>query len=111
VIPRVRAKGPGIIGMKSNAIGGIAKNNVAPIQECLRFSWSHDIDTLVSGVETAEQLEQNVAVLKTLHPMSKAEISAVLERTKKGPIGSKVESYKKPERGAWHRVHEDGEPA
>lgn len=110
VIPRVRAKGPGIIGMKSNAIGGIAKNNVAPIQECLRFSWSHDIDVLVSGVETVEQLEQNIAVLKTLQPMSKAEISAVLARTKKGPTGSKVESYKKPESGAWHRVHRDGEP-
>ncbi len=110
VLPRVRKKGPGVIAMKSNAMGGIGQNNVASIQECLRFTWSHDIDTLVSGVETVEQLEQNVAVLKTLEPMSRTEISQILGRTRNGPIGSKVERYKKPERGAFHRPHQDGEP-
>jgi aryl-alcohol dehydrogenase-like predicted oxidoreductase len=110
VVPRVRKKGLGMIAMKSNAMGGIGENRVAPIEECLRFSWSHDIDTLVSGVETVEQLEQNVAVLKTLQPLSRTEISGILDRTRKGPSGSKVERYKKPEQGATHPIHRDGEP-
>ena len=109
-LPNARKKGLGIIGMKSNAIGEITKNNVATIQDCLRFSWSQDIDTLVSGAQTTGQLEENVMVLKTLKKMSKQEITLMLHRTKQGKYGSKIERYKKPEAGASHRLHRDGEP-
>lgn len=109
-LPNARKKGLGIIAMKSNAIGEITKQNVASIQDCLRFAWSQNIDTLVSGVETVEQLEENVLALKTHKKMSAREISSMLDRTKKGLTGSKVERYKKPEAGAWnHRPHHDGE--
>lgn len=112
VLPRVKAKGLGMIAMKSNAMGPITKNRIATIEECLRYTLSQDIDVLVSGVETVAQLEQNVGVVKNFKPMSKAEISSILERTKKGPYGSKIENYKKPEAGAFHhRLHNDGEPA
>ncbi|MDP2998342.1 MAG: aldo/keto reductase [Bryobacterales bacterium] len=110
VMPNVRKKGLGLLAMKSNGMGAIGKASIAPIAECLRFAWSHDVDVVVSGVETVEQLEQNVAVLKTLKPMSKREIAAVLERTRKGPHGSKVEGYKKKEGAAGGPVHRDGEP-
>lgn len=112
VLPKARAKGLGIIAMKSNAIGNITKNNVATIPECLRFAWSQDVDTLVSGVETVRQLEENVLACKTFKKMSAEEQAALLARTKKGPYGSKIEQYKMPERAdAWHRLHRDGEPA
>ena len=94
-----------------NAIGNITKNSIASIPECLRFSWSHDVDTLVSGVQTVEELEQNVLACKTFKPMSRKEKEVILARTKDGPHGSKVESYKKPEAGARRRLHHDGEPA
>jgi predicted aldo/keto reductase-like oxidoreductase len=112
VLPKVRAKKLGLLAMKSNAIGGITKEKVATIQECLRYAWSHDVDTLVSGVETVAQLEENVLACKTFTKMSPAEISALLDRTGKGPIGSKVERYKKPEKTAileYFHPHEDGE--
>lgn len=111
VLPNIRKKGLGLLAMKSNAIGNITKNSIASIPECLRFSWSHDIDTLVSGVQTVEELEQNVLACKTFKPMSKREKEVILARTKEGPHGSKVESYKKPEAGARHRLHQDGELA
>jgi aryl-alcohol dehydrogenase-like predicted oxidoreductase len=110
VMPNIKKKGLGLIGMKSNAIGGITQHRVATIPECLRFSLSHPIDTLVSGVETVEQLEQNVAVVKTFQKMSKQEITSLLDRTRNGPTGTKVERYKKPEKQArGYRPHEDGE--
>ena len=109
VLPRVKAKGLGRIGMKSNAIGQITKNNVAKIQDCLRFAWSQDINTLVSGVETVEQLEQNVIACKTFQPMSRKEQNELISRMKQGPYGSKIEQYKKKEQGAMHPVHRDGE--
>jgi predicted aldo/keto reductase-like oxidoreductase len=110
-LPNAAKKGLGRIGMKSNAIGEIGKNQIAPIDECLRFSLSQDIHTLVSGVETIEQLEQNVATVKAFHKLSPAEQSEILKRTRQGQYGSRIERYKKPEAGARHALHYDGEPA
>ncbi len=110
VLPRVRERGFGMIAMKSNAIGNITKNNVATIPECLRFTWSQDIDTLVSGVQTVKQLEENVAVCKVFTPMSEEEISTLLSRTRQGPHGQKVEQYKLPQEAGRYRLHNDGEP-
>ena len=110
VLPEVNSKGLGMIAMKSNAMGPIRKNKIATIEECLRFTWSQDIDTLVSGVETVAQLEQNIAVLKAFEPMSPTEISSILQRTSRGPVGSKIETYKKPEAKAMHPLHNDGDP-
>ena len=108
VLPNIRKKGLGLLAMKSNAMGGITNNRIASIPECLRFTWSHDIDTLVSGVETVEQLEQNVLACKTFKKMSEQEQISLLARTKIGPVGSKVENYKKSENGAGLR-HRDGD--
>ncbi|MGE5569056.1 MAG: aldo/keto reductase [Rhodospirillales bacterium] len=94
-LPKARAKGLGRIAMKTNAIGAITRNKIATIQECLRFAWSQDVDTVVSGVETIEQLEENVLACKTFQRMSAAEMKELLARTAKGPIGQKIESYKK----------------
>jgi aryl-alcohol dehydrogenase-like predicted oxidoreductase len=97
VLPRAKKKGLGVIAMKSNAMGPITKNNIATIDECLRFTLSQDVDVLVSGVETVAQLEHNVGVTKSFKRMSQQEISTLLDRTRKGPFGSKIETYKKKE--------------
>jgi uncharacterized protein len=81
-------------------MGEIGKNKIATIDECLRSAWSQDIDTLVNGVESVEQLEQNILVCKTCRKMSAVEVKELLARTGKGPVGSKVEQYKRPESSA-----------
>ncbi len=112
VHPKVRERGLGLIGMKSNAIGNIRKMRIATIEECLRFAWTQNPDTLVSGVESVDQLEQNVAVLKTLKKMTPTEMTSILDRTSKGPTGSRIETYKLKESTAMrHHVHTDGELA
>ncbi len=111
VLPEARKKGLGVLAMKSNAMGSITKNNVAPIEECLRFTWSQDIDALVSGVETTSQLEDNVLALKTLKKLTKQEISVLLHKTRQGQTGSKIERYKRPEKTGAVRPHRDGEVA
>lgn len=112
VLPAARKKGLGILGMKSNAMGGIGKNKIATIDECLRFAWTQDVNVVVSGVETVDQLEHNVGLCKSFHPMSKQEMTQLLSRTKQGLYGSKVEQYKKKESGAFTRpAHRDGDAA
>lgn len=112
VHPKVRERGLGLIGMKSNAIGNIGKMRIATIEECLRFAWTQNPNTLVSGVESVDQLEQNIGILKTLKKMSPAEMSSILDRTSKGPTGSGIETYKiKESKAMLHAIHNDGEPA
>jgi uncharacterized protein len=95
VLPRVREKGLGLLAMKSNAMGSISRSGIAGIEECLRFAWSQDIDTLVSGMETVEQLEQNVLVCKAFEPMTAEEQRRILTRTGQGQTGAEVENYKR----------------
>jgi len=99
VLPEVRKRGLGLLAMKSNGMGSITQNKAANIQECLRFAWSQDIDTLVSGVETVWQLEENVLACKGFKPMTKQEINVLLHRTKQAPHGPRVERYKRREAG------------
>jgi uncharacterized protein len=110
VLPSIRKKGLGVFAMKSNAMGPITKNNIATIQECLRFALSQDIDTLVSGAESVEQMEENVAVVKTLKPMSRGEMTSLLNRTKQGKIGVEIESYKRKPQAGSYPLHRDGDP-
>jgi len=95
VFPKVREKGLGRIAMKTNAIGHITANKIATIPECLRFAMAQGPDTIVSGVETVEQLEENVATIKTAKPFTGDEIKTLLSRTAKGPIGPGIEQYKR----------------
>lgn len=112
VLPVARKKGLGVLAMKSNAMGSITKNNVAKIEDCLRFTWSQDIDAVVSGVETTSQLEDNVLVLKSLRKLTRQETSILLHKTKQGKTGSKIENYKKKEDQAdLSPLHRDGEEA
>jgi aryl-alcohol dehydrogenase-like predicted oxidoreductase len=112
VLPRVKQKGLGMLAMKANAMGGIGRNNIAPIEECLRFTLSQEPDTIVSGPQTVEEMEQNIGVVKAWQKLSPQEISSILDRTRRGLIGSKVETYKKKEpwlAAADYRPHQDGE--
>ena len=111
VLPKVRARGLGMLAMKCNAMGGIGKNQIAPYAECLRFTLSQDVDTVVSGATTVDELEQNVATVKAFHKLSPQEQSLILQRTKRGPTGTRVENYKRAETGGALPSHRDGDRA
>ncbi len=95
VLPKVQQKGLGTIAMKTNAMGPILNNKIATISECLRFAMSQGPNTIVSGVETAGQLEENVAVIKHGKPFESQELRQLLTRTGKGKLGPEIEWYKK----------------
>ena len=95
VLPKVKAAGLGKIAMKTNAMGPILDNKIATIPECLRFAMAQGPDTICSGVETVEQLEQNVAVIKHQKPFTDGELTELLTRTGKGKIGPDIEWYKR----------------
>ncbi len=94
IIPLLTDRNIGIIGMKSMASGSIVKNNIATVEECLRFAMGMPVATVVSGISTMEHLEQNIAIAKTFKPMTEAEIAKLLEKTYDEAQGGKHEWYK-----------------
>lgn len=94
IIPILREKNIGIIGMKSVASGAIVKEGIATIEECLRFTMTLPISTLVSGMSTLEHLRQNTKIAQDFTPMNKEELAALLKKTYKHAQGGKYEWYK-----------------
>ncbi|HSQ58590.1 MAG TPA: aldo/keto reductase [Gemmata sp.] len=88
VLPELRKRNIAAIGMKSlgggnlESGGRIVAGGVATAEECIAFSLSQDIATLVVGIDSMKVLMQDVKVARDFKPMSKAEADALLARAK-----------------------------
>jgi predicted aldo/keto reductase-like oxidoreductase len=94
VLPKAVEHGLGIIAMKTIANGRIVEHNVASTQECLTFAWNLPVSLIVSGVDTPDQLAQNVKTAQSYQQLTEKEKSTLMERSKNGKL-SEIEYYKK----------------
>jgi predicted aldo/keto reductase-like oxidoreductase len=74
IVPLCREQGIAVLGMKSLA-GGKLLNSGAGISpaEALRYAMSQDVDTIISGMTSLDQLDQNLNVARDFTPMTAAE--------------------------------------
>lgn len=95
VIPEAIKHDVGILAMKTTANGVLIEDKVATIRECLCFAWSQPVSTLVSGMDSIEQLKENITVAKQFKKIPEKGQSQLLVRT--GSFGGiKTEFYKHP---------------
>ena len=97
IIPMLRERNIGIIGMKSAASGRIVRENIASARECLTFTMSLPVSTLISGMEKLEFLNENLETARNFTPMGEDEMAALLDRTYDAAQGGQFEWYKKTE--------------
>jgi predicted aldo/keto reductase-like oxidoreductase len=93
VLPLALEKNIGVIGMKSNAGGGLAKSGAATAVDGLRYAMSLPVSTVVSGMDSMEVLEQNLALYGNFKPMTAAEKKDFESRTQ--GKSETIESYRK----------------
>ena len=95
VIPRAVEKGMAVIGMKS--LGGqgqlVLRAGIA-VEECLRFALSQPLATLVCGMESTADVDQNVKIASEFRPMSDAEMQALVARTRGVASDGRYEWFK-----------------
>ncbi len=102
LLPTAVEKEMGIIGMKIPARGRILSSWTPPpiekqpasyatsrsgtltMSEAMRYTLSHPVSTVIIGVDTIAQLEQNVEIARTFTPLSAAQMAAVA--TKAEPV-------------------------
>jgi aryl-alcohol dehydrogenase-like predicted oxidoreductase len=86
VMPELVKHKIGVIGMKTFGDGHIFKAvteaKAATPKEMLRFSLSQPTSVVVTGIDSQELLDQAIEVATTFEPMSKAEMTKLLARTR-----------------------------
>jgi aryl-alcohol dehydrogenase-like predicted oxidoreductase len=97
VLPVLKKRGIGAIGMKSLAGGNITDAGISAA-DAIRYALSQPIDSLVSGIDSLEILATNLEIARSWTPMSGEEQQRLLDRTEPfaGDLG--IEHYKKPKR-------------
>jgi predicted aldo/keto reductase-like oxidoreductase len=95
VLPEARKRGMSVIGMKSMGGGGEAiKANVIAPQEALRYAMSLPVLTTVSGIDSYDVFQQNLAVAQDFSPLGPAEMAALEARVKGYAGDGRFELYK-----------------
>ena len=64
------------------------------VDDCYRYCLSLPVSTQVIGVTSMEQLKHNIAIARNFKPMSAAEKSALLARTKDEATDGRHELFK-----------------
>jgi predicted aldo/keto reductase-like oxidoreductase len=68
-LPVANARGIATIGMKVLGLGSLTHE----VERSLRYAFSQPVSTVIVGMETMEQLEQNLAIAESFEPMTDEE--------------------------------------
>jgi predicted aldo/keto reductase-like oxidoreductase len=95
ILPICQEQGIAVVGMKSFADGHVFNSgaNVTPA-EALRYAMGLPIATMISGMDTMEILEQNLAIARDFTPLSESERADLLARTAKAATNGVYEPFK-----------------
>lgn len=95
VLPEAQKRGIAVLGMKSmGGSGEIVSNGAAKPDEALRYAMSLPVAVTISGMESMEVLEQNVAIASNFQPMSAQEMQALRDQVKYWAADGRFERFK-----------------
>jgi aryl-alcohol dehydrogenase-like predicted oxidoreductase len=94
VMPVLRERGIGVLGMKSMGSGKLVQSGVVTAEECLRYALSSGTDVVITGIDAEKILDQAIAVASDFSPMSGADRLALLERTQDAGKDGHLEAFK-----------------
>jgi len=109
VVPECTRRKIGVIGMKALAGGTIPDKLQIDAALCRRFALSLPISTLVCGIRSREELQQDLALARGFKPLVADEINQLLAETKVPAVDGKLEPFKTTEYGsAYHAQQHRG---
>jgi aryl-alcohol dehydrogenase-like predicted oxidoreductase len=94
VLPELVKHGIGVLGMKPMANGIILKSKTVSALECLRYALNLPTSVVITGVDSMEILDQACDAARTFHPLSDAELTALLSTTAKAAARGEFEPFK-----------------
>jgi aryl-alcohol dehydrogenase-like predicted oxidoreductase len=94
VLPKLVEQGIGILGMKSMGDGNVLKSGRVTPVECLHYALNLPTSVVITGCERMAILDQAIEAARTFKPMSRAEVSALLAKTKDAAVTGQFEPFK-----------------
>ena len=95
VLPEAQKQGVAVLGMKSlGGSGEMVTSGVITPEEGLRYAMSLPVATTISGMESINVLEQNLAVARDFQPMPPEEMAALRDRVKFFASDGRYEKFK-----------------
>jgi aryl-alcohol dehydrogenase-like predicted oxidoreductase len=94
VVPECLKRGVAVLGMKPMGDGFVLKSGVATPVECLRYALNLPTSVVITGCENDQILRQAIEAANRFKPMSKAEVAALLSKTKSAAMTGRFEPFK-----------------
>jgi aryl-alcohol dehydrogenase-like predicted oxidoreductase len=94
VLPKLVQQGIGVLGMKSMGDGNVLKSGRVTPVECLHYALNLPTSVVITGCERLAILDQAIEAARTYKPMSPAEVSALLAKTKDAAMTGQFEPFK-----------------
>src|ERR1700731_4572821 len=86
VVPRLVKDGTAVLGMKPMAFGNVLKAGVATPIECLHYALNLPTSVVINGCDSMERLDQALEAARTFKPLSPAQLSALVAKTKEAAL-------------------------
>ena len=95
VLPECLKQGHAVLGMKSLGGSGemVSQGAITP-DEGLRYAMSLPVATTISGIDSLEVLEQNLAIAHSFEPMTASEMDALRNRVRSYASDGRFELFK-----------------
>ena len=94
VVPKLVAQGIGVLGMKPMAFGNLPQHGLATGIECLHYALNLPTSVVITGCDTMERLHQALEAARTFQPLTEAQLSALLAKTREAALTGKLEPFK-----------------
>ncbi len=94
VLPELVKRGIGVLGMKSMGSSVILKSGTVSPIECLHYALNLPTSVVITGIDSPQILDQAFEATHSFHPMSQAEVTAVLAKTAQAAGEGKYELFK-----------------
>jgi hypothetical protein len=93
-VPKLVAQGIGVLGMKPMAFGNLPQHGLATGIECLHYAMNLPTSVVITGCDTMERLNQALEAARTFQPLTEAQLSALLSKTRDAALTGKLEPFK-----------------
>ncbi len=95
VLPEAMRRGIAVLGMKSlGGSGEMVRHGGITAQQGLRYAMSLPVATTISGIDSMEVLDQNLAVANNFQPMTDAELKDLREQCRQFAADGRYELFK-----------------
>jgi aryl-alcohol dehydrogenase-like predicted oxidoreductase len=94
VVPQLVVQGIGVLGMKPMAFANLPKNGLATGIECLHYALNLPTSVVITGCDSMERLDQALEAARTFRPLTDAQLSALLSKTREAALTGSLEPFK-----------------